>query len=389
MELPRVYLKPGRARSLRNRHPWVFSGALASTGGAESGALVQVCEEDGTVVGSGYFNAQTSIAVRMLTFDQRDPMQALEESLRRAISLRARLARPDTNSYRLINSESDEIPGLIVDQYNDVLVLQISTLGIERQRATICAELLRALSPRAVVDRSLLPAREEEGLPISEGLVHGELVNEVEILERGMKFIVSLTTGQKTGFFLDQREMRALVEEHASGRDLLNCFSFSGAFSMMALRGGAAHVTSVDSSESALTLADRNLALNGFAPERHASKRHDVFEYLRAPERNFDFIILDPPAFAKKKPHLSQALKGYQEINRLALKRLPPGGLLLTCSCSYYVTREAFEEMIFHAAREAGKNVKILQRHRLAADHPISVYHPESDYLKSLLLVVY
>ena len=288
-------------------------------------------------------------------------------------------------AYRLINAEGDGIPGLVADIYGKVVVLQATTCGIEKLKESIVEILIKLLAPSSIYEKSQGKAREQEGLESSEKLLYGKKIDEVQIEENGIKFLVRPEAGQKTGFFLDQREMRALVMRHAQGRRVLNCFSYTGGFSLAALKGGAQSATSIDICADALALAERNCALNDFS---HTVVKQDVFDYLKESTLPFDLVILDPPAFAKKRSDVMNACRGYKEINRLAIQKMPPGSLLLTSSCSHYIDETLFQNLLFQAAHEAGRTVKILSRHHNAFDHPLSLYHPEGHYLKSLLLYI-
>lgn len=384
-----VVLKPGRDKPVRSKHHWIFSGAVARLPEFEDGDILPVSASGGDHLGYGYFNRRCSIIGRMLSFDRTPGAEAVRAAIERAADLRRALFTETTNAYRLINAEGDGLPGLIVDRYGDVLVLQIATLGMERLKPFVLDCLRRAAPLRAIYERSNMAARREEGLADEEGLLDGDLPAEVQILENRFPFLVDIVHSQKTGFFLDQREMRQLVMSFSRGKSVLDAFSYSGAFSVYALHGGAARVVSVDVSEPALDLARRNVSLNGFAPRVEDFLKADVFEFLREenPE-GYDFIILDPPALAKKKADVVPACRGYKDLNRLALSKLPAGGLLLTFSCSHFVDEALFQTVLFQAALEAGRRVRILQRHHLSFDHPLNIYHPESEYLKGFLLYV-
>lgn len=384
-----ITLQKGRERSLLNRHPWVFSGAVAQADGVTPGALVRVCAHDGSYLATGYANLENSLAIRLFSFANIDPFDALRANVRRAIAMRRVLFNERiTDAVRLINGESDLLPGLIVDQYADVLVIQIGTRGMEMLREFIVEELSQQCSPRCIYEKSNLPSRKEEGLDPAECVRAGVLPERVKIRENKLLFEVTLQDSQKTGFFLDQRENRALIGSLSQGKDVLNLFSYTGGFSVYAGVFGARKVVSVDISADAIVGARRNLELNMISADRAPCVEADVFEYLRSSKESFDLVVLDPPAFAKKKGNVGQAAKGYHEINRQALKLVRPGGCLLTCSCSYHVDAELFQKIIFNAARELGRDVRIVQRHRMAFDHGVSVFHPEGDYLKSLLLQV-
>jgi 23S rRNA (cytosine1962-C5)-methyltransferase len=384
-----VVLRPGKDKPVRARHHWIYSGAVARLPEFEDGDILAVVSSAGEHLGYGYFNKRCSILGRMLSFDRTPGPEAVALSLGRALALRERFFDAGTNACRLVNAEGDGLPGLIVDRYGDVLVLQVGTLGMERLKLAVIRELGRGKAAAAIYERSNQASRREEGLPEREGLVEGRLPDEVRVLESGFPFLVDIMRGQKTGLFLDQRENRRLVQALAGGRRVLNCFAYTGGFSVYALRGGAARALSVEVSESALDLARRNVELNGFFPRPEDFVRADVFEFLRGETSDvFDFIILDPPAFAKKRGDVVPACRGYKDLNRLALSRLPAGGLLLTFSCSHFVEESLFRTVLFQAALESGRRVRILDRHHQAFDHPLNIFHPESEYLKGYLLCV-
>lgn len=381
----RVVLKKGKDKAIRNRHHWIFSGAVVALPDFKDGEIAQVFSDAGDLLGSGYFNSKAKILGRMVSFDEVPALDAIKNSLAAAIRWRQSLFNgSDTTAYRLVNGEGDFLPGLIIDRYSNVLVMQISTLGMEQLKPFIVDYLVKELKVDTIYEKSNLPSRKEEGLQPQVGLLYGNDVDEVEILEHGNKFIVSIKDGQKTGFFLDHREMRQKVKTLAKDLKVLNCFSYTGGFSVYAAKGGASQVDSVDISEKASELARRNAALNNLTNCEFITD--DVFQFLRRHDLNYDLIILDPPAFAKKQRDVIQACRGYKDINRIAMQKMPPNSLLLTCSCSYHVDETLFQKVIFQAAMEAKRKVKIISRHEMAADHPISIFHPESDYLKSLLL---
>jgi 23S rRNA (cytosine1962-C5)-methyltransferase len=384
-----VILKPGRDKAIRNRHHWIFSGAIQSTPDFENGSILPVQSSGGDMLGHAYFNRGASITGRMVSFGQTLPEDAIGQNLERAIELRRRFFDPAvTNAYRLINAEGDFIPGLIADLYDDVLVLQVGTLGTDRLKPLLLDLLVEKLKPRSVYEKSDLPSRREEGLQDYEATLYGEAVDRVRILEEGLPFLVNITGSQKTGFYLDQREMRKLVREQAAGRRVLNAFAYTGAFSIYALKGGAIRADSVESSENAISLARENFKLNGIPADSGSFFAADVFEFLRRPDLDYDFIILDPPAFAKKKSDVIPACRGYKDINRLAIQKVRPRGLVLTFSCSRFVDEGLFQQVVFESALEAGRRAQILQRYRQPFDHPINIYHPETEYLKGFLLYV-
>ena len=384
-----VVLKPGKDRAVRNRHHWIFSGAVRSLPEFEDGGVLPVRSAAGDLLGHAYFNRASSIVGRMVSFGAEPPEDALRRAVDGAVALRRRFFDPAvTNALRLVNAEGDHLPGLVADLYDDVLVLQVATLGMEKLKPFILELLAAAVNPRAVYERSDLPSRREEGLPEREGPLSGETPGRLRVLENGLPFWVDIARSQKTGFYLDQREMRRLAGEVARGRHVLNAFSYSGAFSVCALKGGAVRADSVDSSADAVALAQENFELNGLPSDSGIFFAADVFEFLREPDLGYDFIILDPPAFAKRKTDVVRACRGYKDINRLAIQRVRPRGLVMTCSCSHFVDDRLFQQVVFQAAGEAGRRVRILQRHRQSLDHPVNIYHPETEYLKGLLLYV-
>jgi 23S rRNA (cytosine1962-C5)-methyltransferase len=384
-----VVLKPGRDKAIKNRHHWIFSGAVRDLPDAEDGAVLPVRAANGDLLGHGYFNRKSAIIGRMIAFGTEPPETAVRASLERAVALRRAFFDPAaTTAFRLVNAEGDGLPGLIADLYGDVLVLQVATLGMEKLKPLVLGVLQAAVRPRSVIERSDLPARREEGLEPFEAGLAGEAVDRVRILEAGVPLWVGLAQGQKTGFYLDQRESRRLVRETAAGRRVLNAFSYTGSFSVSALLGGAVRADSVDSSEAAIALAQENFELNGLPSDGGLFFTADVFEFLREPALDHDYIILDPPAFAKKRTDVVAACRGYKDINRLALQRVRTPGLVLTFSCSHFVDETLFQQVVFQAAHEAGRRVRILQKHRQAFDHPVNIYHPETAYLKGFLLYV-
>jgi 23S rRNA (cytosine1962-C5)-methyltransferase len=387
--LMKAILKEGKEKSLLRRHPWIFSGAIGSLPQISPGEILPVYSASGQFLAQAYFHPKNSLSGRVLSFTEEPIERVLKKRLEEALAMRRNLLDPSiTNAFRWINAEGDGISGLIVDVYADTLVMQISTWGIERLKPFFVRTLVELFKPKALYEKSSSSSRNQEGLPEREELVWGEKRDEIEILENGVKFLISIEKGQKTGFFLDQREMRKQIGSLAHSKNVLNCFSYSGGFSLAALKGGAHHVTSIDTCETATRLAEQNTQLNGFTSQQHRIVQEDVFRFLEKDPLNYNLIILDPPAFAKKREDNDQACKGYKEINRRVLEKCPPQSLLLTCSCSYFIDEELFQNLIFQSALEAGRNVKIIGRHLLAQDHPILIYHREGSYLKSLLLYV-
>ena len=385
--MQKVVLKRGKEKALRLRHPWIFSGAVASGAENSKGELLPVHDAAGKRIGTGYFNARSSIIGRMVCFDETEPLVAMERSLDQALALRrAFFDGKETNAYRLVNGEGDFLPGLIVDCYNDSLVVQIGTLGMDRLREWWVGLLRDRLHPVRIYEKSNAPARQEEGLQASERWLFGESVDLVEVQEDGMKLLVPVVTGQKTGMFLDHREMRCLVKSLARDRTVLNCFAYTGAFTVSALLGGARSATSVDISSKALQVAQQNLLLNGF--DHQVVVTADVFEFLREQPLDYSMVILDPPAFVKRRQDVVAGCRGYKDINRIAMQKMPAQSFLLTSSCSQFVNETLFQQVVFQASIEAGREVRILDRHHFAPDHPVNLAHPEGSYLKSLLLYV-
>lgn len=384
-----VILKPGREKALRNRHHWIFSGAIAKLPDFENGSILEVRSSDNELLGCAYFNLNSSIVGRMLSFGSQSPEDAIRTNIKKALDLRNRMfKRSVTNAFRLINAEGDSLPGLVADLYDDVLVIQVTTLGMEKLKPLIIEILAGELKPRAILEKSELPSRAEEGLKDYSGVLYGENVEKVCILENGWSFWVKFDSAQKTGFYLDQREMRQLAGFFAAGRRILNAFSYTGAFSVYGLKGGAARADSVDISPEAIKTAVENFELNGLSHQDGFFFTADVFEFLREPGLEYDFIILDPPAFAKKKADIVPACRGYKDINRLAIQNIKGSGYVLTCSCSHFIDENLFQKVVFQAAAETGRKVKIIHKHRQAFDHPINIYHPETAYLKGFLLAV-
>ena len=396
--MDKVILKPRREESLLRYHPWVFSGAIAQiVGHPAEGDLVSVCSADGQLLACGHYQIG-SIAVRILSFDE-DPTQPdfWERMLLRAYQLREAygLAQSaQTNCYRLVHGEGDGLPGLIVDYYDGVCVLQAHSVGMFRAKNAICEALKTVYGDRlkAVYDKSSGTAPFKAGLDLVDGYLwkapdfdDPELI----VLENGKKFLVNWQEGQKTGFFLDQRENRAAVGRLAAGRRVLNLFCYTGGFSIYALAGGAVHVDSVDSSQRAMDMVDRNVALNGFTAEQHTSYCADAIDFVKnVPDGAYDLMIVDPPAFAKHRGALKNALRAYQRLNAAAIAKVAPGGFVFTFSCSQVVDKEAFALAVFSAAAETGRSVRILDRLNQPADHSVNIYHPEGEYLKGLLLYV-
>lgn len=395
----KIILKKGREESVRRFHPWVFSGAIAQIVGTPAeGDVVSVYGSDGKILAAGHYQIG-SIAVRILSFDA-DVLAPdfwevkLRSALQERMAVGLATAGNGTDCYRLVHGEGDNLPGLIIDYYNGVCVMQAHSAGMFRSKKQIC-EALQAIygdSLKAVYDKSSSTAPFKAGLDLIDGYLYkkeGFDDSQQVVLENGHKFIVNWTEGQKTGFFLDQRENRALVGKYAEGRRVLNLFCYTGGFSIYALAGGASHVDSVDSSAKAMYLVDKNVALNGFPADSHTSYCCDAIDFVKnAPEDKYDMIIVDPPAFAKHRGAIPNAVRAYQRLNAAAIAKVAPGGLVFTFSCSQAVDKEAFALAIFSAAASTGRKVRILDRLNQPADHAVSIYHPEGEYLKGLLLYV-
>lgn len=387
-------LKPGRDKPVRQRHPWIFSGAIAQfKGDLADGEPIDVRSASGEWLARGILNRRSQIAIRLLTWDEREP---IDERLWQTRLDRARAGRErlpwigDATAYRLVNAESDGLPGLVVDRYGDWWVTQFLTLGADRWKDTVARWLMAAPGVRGVYDRSDVDVRGKEGLPPSSGVLSGEEPPDlVETIENGLHFLVDIRRGHKTGFYLDQRDNRRRTAPYLAGRRVLNCFSFSGAFGLYARTAGAERVTQVDSSADALELARRNAALN--FPQDEAAFEYvtgDVFAELRrfrAEERSFGAVVLDPPKFAQNDRQIQRAARGYQDINRVAMNILEPGGILVTFSCSGLVTPDLFQKIVFSASVEAGRTVQIVEKLGQSNDHPILLTLPESEYLKGFV----
>lgn len=382
-----LYLKEGREKPIANGHPWIFSGAVARLPDLPDGSLCQIYSSEGQLLGSGYFNTRSQIVARLLAFDDTDPLQALKKHLDNAWLWRQQMIDPTvTTAYRLVNAEGDFLSGLVIDRYLNCFVIQISTLGMAQLLPHVLAWLFETFTPEAIVERSHGASRREEGLADADVIHMGTLPSELLILEEGLPLLVMPGKGQKTGFFCDQREMRSLIRQRAFGRDVLNAFGYTGAFSAYALAGGANSVTTLDSSASALALAERNAALQEQGAERHHIVCEDATAFFRQSHMPYDLVILDPPAFAKKERDIEAACRGYQELNRAAMEKLPKNSLMLTCSCSYHVSPDAFQKAVFRAARQLQRPIQIIGRQRLAPDHPLHLSCLEGDYLKGLFL---
>ncbi len=397
--IPRIILKRGKEESLMRRHPWVFSGAIdyieaENESEIAEGALVEVYDHARQFIAEGHYQIG-SIAVRVLSFE-REPIDQTWWNLRFAVAYDVRrtlgLAESaETDCYRLVHGEGDSLPGLVVDIYGRTAVVQCHSVGMYRSRMEIAAAIRAVYGNRigAIYDKSSQTLPFKADLGAVDGYLWGASGPLPQVVsEHGEKFLVNWEQGQKTGFFLDQRENRELVKRYARGRTVLNTFCYTGGFSVYALAGGAAEVCSVDSSERAVALASENIRLNFSDAVRHSEVAADAVEYLRNIGDRYDLIILDPPAFAKHHKVLGNAMQGYKRLNARALSQIRAGGILFTFSCSQAVSKELFRTTVFSAAAIAGRKVRILHQLHQPADHPINIYHPEGEYLKGLVLYV-
>lgn len=392
-ELVKVVLKSGKDQSLKRFHPWIFSGAIKEIYGKPAeGELVEVFSNKDEFLAIGHYQIG-SIAVRVVSFEDIEiDYDFWKQKVQSAWEMRKMLgfaSNPETNVFRLIHGEGDNMPGLIVDFYNGTAVIQTHSVGMH----LIYAELAKALQDvlgdalKAVYYKSDKTLPFKADLDSQDGYLFGN-ESETEVMEYGLKFKVDWESGQKTGFFVDQRENRKLVEHYSNGRDVLNMFCYTGGFSFYAMQGGAKLVHSVDASEKAIDLTRENVELNFPGDKRHEALVADGFEYLKDIQDKYDLIILDPPAFAKHRNALTQALRGYKRINTRAFEQIRSGGILFTFSCSQVVTKDKFREAVFSAAAISGRKVRILHQLSQPADHPVNIYHPESEYLKGLVLYV-
>ena len=391
-----LVLHPGKERSVMRRHPWIFEGAVAHLKGrARAGDTVDVLADNGRPLGRAAFSPHSQIRARMWSFDAEETIDHAFFKRRVAAAVAARAALPelaDQQGLRLIHGESDGLPGVIADRYGETVVLQLNSAGAEKWREALVAALLQATGCARVFERSDSDVRGLEGLEARAGALFGGEPDQIVIGEHGIRLEVDIRGGHKTGFYLDQRENRRLVRELAAGRSVLNCFCYTGGFSLQALAGGAASALSIDSSGPALESARRNLALNPQLDAARAEWRDaDVFEELRALKKagaRFDLIVLDPPKFAPSAAHADRAARAYKDINLLGFRLLNPGGLLMTYSCSGGIGLELFQKIVAGAASDAGADARILRRLSAAPDHPVALAFPEGEYLKGLLCQV-
>lgn len=381
MNNPHVVLKQGREQSVLKSHPWIFSGGIAQAT-ANSGDTVDIYDAKHAWLAKGYYHNKNTIACRILT---RNPNEQINEAwLLQRLSLayeRRKSLITATNAFRLVFGEADELPGLIVDIYDQVAVIQISTLGMEQFRSLLIDLLPKVLTLVAIYERSDIDGRSIEGLKEAKGLLWGQLPEVLTIFEGAAKFIVDVEHGQKTGFFLDQRANREGIGQYVKGKKVLNTFAYTGAFSVHAAIAGAKEITSVDSSAAAIEHCKLNMGLNDMTAT-HYEVCDDVFHYLKVIDQKFDVIILDPPGMVKSKKDLQAGTNAYRVLHQLALKKLLPGGILITASCSGWVDRLLFHKLVFWACEKEGRNLRMLEERGHTWDHPLSIFFPEGEYLK-------
>jgi 23S rRNA (cytosine1962-C5)-methyltransferase len=387
---PALHLKPAKDKSLQRRHPWVYAGAVERVSGKPApGDTVRVLAADGRFLAHAAFSPSSVIRARVWTFDEAETVDAafIAARVQAAVARREPL-RAGSDALRLVFGEADALPGCIVDRYGAQLVVQCLSTGAERWRETIVDALVAATGCTAVYERSDASAREREGLALRTGPIRGEAPAPVPVVEHGVRYRVDVVGGHKTGFYIDQRDSRALVREHAAGRRVLNCFCYTGGFTLAARQGGAIEATSIDASAEALAMAQANERDNGFeAPSTWLQANvFDALKTLLAEGRRYDLIVLDPPKFAPSAQHVDAASRAYKEINLKALRLLAPGGLLFTFSCSGAIGADLFRRIVADAAVDAGVDAQLLRHLAAGIDHPMAITHPEGEYLKGLML---
>lgn len=390
MKPAKVFIAPGKEKAVRNRNPWVYSGAVDHVDSFErNGQPAEILTAHGGFIGAGYVNPDSRIVCRVLSWKPADIDRAfLSERIHAAIGRRAAVFDAGTDSCRLVNSEGDFLPGLVVDRYGVGVVIQILTAGMEFFRGDILDILREALHPAFIVERSDVSSRLDEGLEECAGVIEGAYDGPVEIVENGHRFLVDLLRGQKTGFYLDQRESREIVGGMCAGKRVLNLFSYTGGFSVYAAAGGATEVISVDSSKPALENARENMSRNGFGDFPGDFVRSDVFKFLNDTKDVWDVIVLDPPAFASRKAQVEQAARGYKDLAMRCLRKLAPGGILATYSCSHHIDRTLFRQITFAAVVDAERDAQVIRETSHPFDHPYDICHKEGEYLKGIIVRV-
>jgi 23S rRNA (cytosine1962-C5)-methyltransferase len=381
-----LLLKRGKERMVANRHPWIFAGAIHTEKGPEDAAIADLVDGDGKRIASGFYSRHSQIRLRALTFAEEElTAQGIASRIAAAVSRRRTIFDDTTNAARVLHAEGDELSGIVIDRYDDLLVVEIANRGAEQLKPLIVETLQRELSPRVIYFKNDLPPRAIEKLSMADEQL-GDGPSATTILESGLRFRVDPREGQKTGFFLDQRENRRMTRTLASGKRVLNLFSYGGAFGIYAAAGGAASVTNVDVSAKAIELARENHSLNNSDAEFVVA---DAFQYVRQHRERYDLLICDPPAFAKSRGEVDRAARGYKDVNLHALRMIEPGGMLMTFSCSGHMSVDLFQKVIFAAALDAGRRVSFVRRLTAGPDHPVSMYCPEGEYLKGFLLEVH
>jgi 23S rRNA (cytosine1962-C5)-methyltransferase len=394
--MPSIKLKQSREKIIHNKHPWIFSGAVETvSGNPANGETVEILKSNGEIVGRGSYSPNSQIRVRVLSFhpDQKIDNDFLINRIRNSISQRLQfIDMRKTNAFRLINAESDGLPGVVVDKYDEYLVCQLLSAGAEYLKKNIIEILVEEIKPKSIYERSDITVREKENLKPAKGLLFGKEPDDlVEIKENDIKFLVDIKEGHKTGFYLDQSENRDIFSEFVKEKTVLNCFAYTGGFSVYALKAGASRVTNVETSESSNDLALKNIRLNNLEENEIEFVNDDVFKVLRKfrdERKNFDVIVLDPPKFADNASQVTKASKGYKDINLLAIKLLNPGGVLFTFSCSGHITPELFQKIVAGAAIDSGREVKIIKQLSQSPDHPVALNFPEGHYLKGLICYI-
>ncbi|HWI40469.1 MAG TPA: class I SAM-dependent rRNA methyltransferase [Verrucomicrobiae bacterium] len=390
MHTTRIILHRGEDRRIREGHPWVFSNEIREVAGDDTpGVTAELFDAGGKFLGTGYYNRNSLIAFRVLSREREpiDSVEFFERRILRALSFREKIY-PGLQTFRAVYGESDFLPGLVVDRYGDYLSLQVLTAGMEMRRGLVLEALRRVFSPKGVLARNDVGVRRLEGLPEVVEVLWGEVPDTVEMEEHGLRFLVDLAGGQKTGHFLDQKENHLLLRGICDGGEVLDCFCYSGSWALHAASFGASAVTGVDISERAVSLARKNAALNAMG-ERVVFEKADAFDRLRtlrSEGRRFDVVVLDPPAFVKSRKQIREALSGYLTINTRGMQLLKPGGTLITCSCSHHISIESFRNMLVSAARQAGRRMWLSEVRSQAPDHPVLLQAPETEYLKCFVL---